>query len=577
MKARRIVALFLSLAMVLSLVACSGGSDKPKTEVSTPAATGENAIAGDGNEFLVSGDYPEIPAGEIIDVPQNLTDEQKQEIIAKHTDAEGRTFVTMALVDDPGSMCPYGSGASKPRNVVLPLVYDKLFNIDVADGTLEPCVGKSFQYLGDKVWELVIEEGVVDSAGNPIKAEDVKFSLWDVAVGVHNTSSIKSYCESIDVVDEYTLHIKMALEGDTCFRGRILQNYVFSKASYEASPDGMITTPVGSGPYVMAGWTSGSEMVFVKNENYWDKDINYAAQMANVDKVVCKVIKDGAQRVIALEAGEIDFLSAIDEADLGNFAGEGYFTSYAYAAQRQTLFFNASEKGHISDVRVRQAICYAMNNEDIMVGASGSGRLCYSTSYYVAPNYNKEWETEDYYNYNPEKALDLLAEAGVNPSDLTVVIMTENYPEVNVRMAEIIQAQLGEIGITVELKPVDGALFSEYKFDPTSSDIIIASCGGSADNVLGGFTAGDYATTSETSGLMHVVDEEWADIQEKAMASEMFGEYVDICHDYLTENVYGYSIYHQPLFCVTSSVVTGYGIPANSYDVPGANTYLWNE
>lgn len=585
MKGKRLIALLMVLALVgCLLVGCSSeNGNTTNNEGETNSGDGQNGSNNggetntpDNNEYAVT-DYSEIIPGTLTDVSISMSDSEKQALIDSHTDADGKTFVTVALIDDPGSMCAYGTGASKPRTLVLPLVYDRLFNRDNNAGELKPCVGESYEYIGDHVWEVKLAEGVVDTAGNEIKAEDVKFSLWDVALEKYSTNNIKTYCTNIEVVDDYTLHFTLTLEGPATFESRIATNYVFSKASYEASADGMITTPVGSGPYVVESWETGSQLVLVKNENYWDTDPSSILQQANVDKIVLKVIKDSAQRVIALEAGEIDFLSSVDETDLPNFESSDYVTTFAYAGQRETLYFNCAEDCPLGDPKVRQAVCYAISSEDCMLGASGSGRLCYTVAPYTAGNYHTEWESQDYFEYNPEKALELLEEAGVDPSELTIVIMTENTPELNVRIAQIIQAQLLEIGITVEIKPVDGALFSEYKYDKTSSDIIIAATGGDGSTVVPSFASNDYKTTSEVSGLTHIVDDYWMDLQNKALEGEYDNEYIDQCHEYIKENVFGYALYHPALYCITTGVVKGYTLLIQSYDCPGCLQYIWND
>ena len=153
-------------------------------------------------------------------------------------------------------------------------------------------------------------------------------------------------------------------------------------------------------------------------------------------------------------------------------------------------------------------------------------------------------------------------------------IMTENYPELNQRIATVMKTQLEEIGIHCEIKPVDGALFSEYKYDKTSSDIIIAATGGAGDNVVPNYASNDYKTTSEVSGLTHIVNEEWMELQNKCLEGEFDNEYVDQCHYWIKDNVYGYALFHPALYCVTTPVVTGYTLMTNSYDCPQALKYI---
>lgn len=567
----------------IMLAGCAGGGDEGTTGGDTTGTTGGSTTGGSTtegaaiNEEYAVTDYPEITAGLLTDVSQPIDDATKKQLIADHTDADGNTFVTVGLIDDPGSLCAYGTGASKPRTMLLPLVYGRLFYRETNAAGLKKGIATSYEYIGDHIWEVKLDPNATDSEGNPIKASDVKFSMWDVAVTKYNTNNVKTYCTEIKVIDDETVHFVLTLEGPATFENRIATNYVFSQKSYEASADGMITTPVSSAPYDVIDWMTGSEIVLLKNENYWNTNPDTILLHTNVDKIILKVIKDSAQRVIALETGEIDFLSSIDETDVPAFQKDGYFTTFTYAGQRQTLYFNCHPDCPLGDVRLRQAVCYGINNEDIMIVTSGSGRLCYSVAPYTAGNYHTKWENEDYYNYDPEKAKALMKEAGVKEGELNIVIMTENYPELNQRIATTMQAQLLEIGINCEIKPVDGALFSEYKYDKTSSDIIIAATGGAGDNVVPSYASNDYKTTSETSGLTHIENAEWMELQNKALEGEYDNEYIDQCHNWIKDNVYGYALFHAALYCVTTSIVTGYTLLTQSYDCPNALTYIWNE
>lgn len=592
MRKMKFLSLGLSALMAITMIGCgesapagttTGGGD------GTAAAT--ESGGGSGGETANTPDYIRNDLGPssffIQDTKIELSDAEKQKIIADHTDANGKTFVTIALVDDPGSLCAFGSGASKVRSVLLPLIYQPLFARDKL-GMKEPApvIGESWEYVGENPnggfdWTVKIKENVYDSAGNHITADDVVFSIWEIGVGKYN-AQLGSWCTNMEVVDDYTFKATMTVDGFMTLDVRLLSgnNYVFSRAAYEASPDGMITSPVGTGPYALTKWETGSTLTFEKNENAWwvaANDLTISRELQNVDKINFKVIKDSAQRTIALEAGEIDYLTSVEETDLVQFQDPAKFTiADSLASQRDTLYFNASEKGNISDVRVRQAICYAIDNEAIILGAVNSGVLCYTVGPTTASAYNKKWETEDYYNYNPDKARELLKEAGIKDGELTVVIMTENAPAYNTRVAEIIQGYLEEVGVKAELKPVDGALFSEYKYDPTSSDIIIATTGGNADYLAPSYCSNDYRTKGETTGLTHLDNPEWTDLQERAMVAGDGSQLVEDCHYYIKDNVYGYALFSATLHTVVTPVITEVRL-LTGFEVPGANKYLWNE
>lgn len=505
-----------------------------------------------------------------------LKKQQIDQLIASHTDKAGKTFVTVALEDDPGSMNPYGSGASKPRQVVLEGIFEEMLCIQGTGGELKPVLAESYTVSKDGLtYTIKLKNYVYDAKGNHFTANDVKFVLETVAKGEYKWASMNRV-KAVDVLDPYTVQITFDSKNQK-YIVDILIAYLFTEKSYKSSKDGMITTPVGTGPYALTSWTSGTEMIFETHGKYWEKNPAkiYRNSYANVDKIIYKVIKDSAQRVIALEAKTVDMCTGVAFTDLGSFKkADTYAIFKTLQDQVVSIAFNCSKNSPCRDLNVRKAIAYAIDNQGVMDGVDqGNGELCYTAFASIFPDYDKKWEKEDYYNYSPEKAKALLKGSAYDGRELT--IMFENNDRL-ASVAQVIQAYLLEVGVKVKIFPCDGALFRTYRFDNTKADLLMFTAGSST-----------FGSSSLISNLNAVApNTTLIGIKEDTLMQKMnlMGEnaYIDwkYAHDlhyYVKDNVYIYSLYAPYNFTVTSRVVTNFILNQKGKDSPNCCTYIWNK
>ncbi len=539
---------------------------------------------------LLVGIFAYVPAGAVdasriltvqpnaMAVVEDLPDQATMDaLIASHTDANGKTFVSVALEDDPGSMNPYGSGASKPRMVVLEGIYEGLFCIQGTGGELKPVLADSYSVSDDGyTYTIKLKDYIVDSMGNPFTASDVKFVLETVARDEYKWSSSKYY-DAVNVVDDYTVEIVFNTKMYNYVVNSLIA-YMFTEKAYTTdSADKMITDPIGTGPYALTAWTSGTEMVFETYGSYWETDPSkiYRNSYANVDKIIYKIIKDSAQRVIALESQSVDICTGVSPTDLELFKDNDDFLMFqSLQDQVVSLAFNCNEISPLSDVRVRQAIAYAIDAQGVLDGVDlGNGELCYTAFCRIFPDYDPAWEGEDYYGYDPGKAKELLKAAGWDGSKEITIVFENNDRLANV--AVVLQAYLAEVGITMNIVPCDGALFRTYRFDKTQGDIKMFTAGSStfgSSSLIGNLNA-----VAEDKSLITTVEETlWGMIVPMAENAYKDWSYAHDLHYYVKDNVYIYSLYAPINFTVTSKVLTGFILNQKGKDSPNCCTYIWN-
>jgi len=441
MKGKKAVALLIAAAMVLGTAACSNGDGTSET---TQAASSGTEV------------------GSAAETTASVSSDQKRQ-------------VNIEISGDPQSLAPYVA-LSTPRNrTIIYNIYEPLFFRLEFGGELTSCLAKSYELMDGNVYRITLYDSIKDSAGNPITSSDVVFS-YDKCREIGVNPSQVSYIDKIEIVDDYTFDMYINSTEVGAFAECVLWTPIIAEAAWNASPDEMISTPVATGPYVLDEWIAGSSLTLVKNENYW-QTVEEGGERQAVDKIHYSEIAESAQVTIALETGEVDFAYDLQSSDMFRFDGSGNVQGYALYTVLdnliQTVFFNCSEGNPCSDPVVRQAISYAIDADAILnnlFNGEGETAVAFSNSRYS--DFVDSWQSEEYYLYNPDLAKEMLASVGY-ADGLQLRIMTNSSAN-HKRIAEIIQAQLGEIGVGVEILNYENALFNTYVLDETQFDMYVA-------------------------------------------------------------------------------------------------------
>ncbi|HEV6953166.1 MAG TPA: ABC transporter substrate-binding protein [Promicromonospora sp.] len=204
--------------------------------------------------------------------------------------------------------------------------------------------------------------------------------------------------------------------------------------------------PTGTGPYTFQEWKSGESVTLAANENYW-------GEIGDVKKVIFTVISDGTARRQALEAGDIDGYDLVAPADVDALEEAGYTILDRDAFNILYLGMNQAAKP-LDDIRVRQAIAHAIDKDALVQAALPEGTKP-ATQFIpeIVTGYSDDVTT---YEYDPEKAKDLLEEAGQENLELEFNYPTEvsrPYMPDPAAIYEAVSADLEEVGITVTATP----------------------------------------------------------------------------------------------------------------------------
>jgi len=352
-------------------------------------------------------------------------------------------------------------------NIIMePLVK---FTVDME---MAPVLAKSWEVSEDTMTlSFVLQEGVTWHDGTPFTAEDVKYTFeWvlDDANGAPN-KGLYADVEEIEIVSDTEIIFRLS-QPNSFLLNNIARMPITPK--HDGDREDFRQKPIGTGPYKLVSWSRDDRMILVENADYW-------GGRPIIPNVVFRPIPENATRLLAFEAGEIDIFQGgvvpheIDrlEADPNYIVERTPGTGYNY------LGFN-TKVGALSDVRVRQAISYVINREGIVSQVlNGIGTPGISPVSVSLPWFNPDVER---YEYSPEKAKELLAEAGYEAGDIKLRLYTNDSPD-RMRIAEILQFEAGQVGIEVEVIIEEWGAYLARIQETDDFDIFILGWAGQLD------------------------------------------------------------------------------------------------
>lgn len=313
-----------------------------------------------------------------------------------------------------------------------------------SEGNLVPAVAESYDVSKDsKVYTFKLRSGVKFHNGAEVTAEDVKYSVERCAGLLSEDGEPledgMDAVKEVNIKDASTVEVVLE-EGDTefisCLTIAILPKDYKNQA----------TEPVGTGPFQFVSYTAGQKIVMKKNPNYWEKGVPY------LDQVEFRIVANTDSVLMDLKAGSIDIYPYLTDSQAAEL-GETMDILDGNTNLVQALFLNNAKKPFDSK-EVRQALCYAIDRQMILdMVAGGKGTLIGSNIYPGLKSYFDE-SLVNTYNYDPEKAKELLKQAGYENGFEFTVRVPSNY-QFHVDTTQVIVEQLKAVGITMKIDSID--------------------------------------------------------------------------------------------------------------------------
>lgn len=375
-----------------------------------------------------------------------------------------KTSLIMGTVLEATHLDPTAGAAASIDEVVYANVFEGLTRID-RNGAVKPALAKKWEISADKkIYTFYLQEGVKFHDSSAFTADDVVFS-YDRARGEKSVNAQKALfkpIESVQKKDDYTVVVTLKqVTGSFLFNMGWGDAIMVDSVNYKENK----SKPNGTGPFKFKNWVKGDRIELVKNSDYWGTP-------AKLDTVTFKIIPDPSAAVAALTAGDIDaFANFPAPESMSQFMKVDRLKVVIGNTEGETILSTNNTRGPFKKLKVRQAVAYALDRQAIIDGAMfGFGK---PIGTHFAPHHPAYVDLTGDFSYNPEKAKQLLAEAGY-PKGFKAVIKLPP-PAYARRGGEIVASQLRKVGIELEIIPVEWGPWISEVFKKRDYDLTIVS------------------------------------------------------------------------------------------------------
>lgn len=374
--------------------------------------------------------------------------------------------VSRAITSEPNSLDPggpFGSG----QNIVLPYLFDNLI-LQTAENDYVPLLAESWDVSEDgKIVTFTLKEGLVFHDGTAVNADAVVFT-FERLLNPENKSPMAGILRDVTQVsatDDRTVEFYFEQPSATFFSSITLPyaGIVSPQAVNELGED-FALQPVGTGPFKLAAWTPGVEIVLERNPDYaWNPPVVENEGAPHLDQVAFKVIPDAATQLTALQAGEVDVVFVNQPDHIERLEADPNVTLHQVNLNSLVYMGFNNQQAPLDELAVRQALSHMVNKPEVVALAlGGKGETAYAPMSPTLPGFDpglQELELQ----YDLEAARALLQEAGFSevdggwerngdPLELRLLTFTRAP---NQDVATVVQNQLSELGIPVEIQQFD--------------------------------------------------------------------------------------------------------------------------
>lgn len=361
--------------------------------------------------------------------------------------------LVIAQGTDAVTLDPHDSTDS-PSATVISHMYETLFDL-TPTGDIVPHLATSFEYDADGLGiTLQIREGVTFHDGTPLTAEVVKGSM-DRFLDPANAWTFRfllSAITEVTVTGDHSVHFALSSQFAPLL-AHLTHNAtaIMLPAAAEQYGAEFNSNPVGTGPFKFVSWQRGDAIELVRNDDYW-------GELPGVSGVRFLAVPENATRMALVESGAAHVAVRVPPQDIARLNAINGVTVHNVSSLRTIFMFMNFALEPINDVRVRQAINYAIDNEALAEFVLG-GAVRVSDAP-IAPGIFGYTPVGNY-DYNPERARELLAEAGyANGFSTTLYSPSGRYLQ-DIQTAEAMQEMLAQVGITASIETLEWSAYLE--------------------------------------------------------------------------------------------------------------------
>ena len=380
---------------------------------------------------------------------------------------DGDNTIIIGLQAEPVSLDPTQITDYNSSRACMEM-YDSLLRFKDGSTDLEPSLATEWDVSEDGLeYTFTLRQGVTFHDGTPFNADAVKFNI-DRQINpdhpYHDTGDFAyadftlGMVDEVVAVDEETVKIVLS-EPFAPFLGNIAMHAaaMVSPAAIEEYGKDISLNPVGTGPYKFAGWEPGVEVILEKNEDCW-------RGAPQVDRLIFRPITEDQTRLTELESGNVDFIVGIPPDDLQRLKDSEDLLVVEQPGMHTWYLSLNCQRPPFDNVKVRQAANYAINKASIVDNIlKGTGVLAKNLLPPLIWSYTDDIHD---YSYNPERARELLEEAGYDFDQVVDFHVPKSGSGMQqpVTMATAIQSDLEAVGMKTRILQLDWGTFLDESF-----------------------------------------------------------------------------------------------------------------
>ena len=383
---------------------------------------------------------------------------------------DGATEVTIGMSNEPNTLDPH-LVIGRHSETFLMNIYDSLVKTG-PDNTFLPSLAESWEQLDETTWQFKLRQGVTFHNGEPFRAEAVKFT-FDRVLNPETeatTASLLSTLEGVEIIDEMTVNI-LTNQPDIMFLQRISELYgpiLPPQYVQEVGVETLGVEPIGTGPFMLSEWVKNERLVLEAYQDYWNGP-------PSVDRIVVRPILEDATRISALLTNEVQLINAVPYIRIAELEANPDLRVETVPSPRVFFVVIDPREPPFDDVRVRQALNYAIDVEAIINSLyMGHATRLATVVDTAALGYDPSIEP---YTYDPERARELLAEAGYSDGfETTFNAFTGSIAD-HSQAAQAIVDYLRNVGINANLNMMEFGAFGPVRVGNEAGPLFIYSFG----------------------------------------------------------------------------------------------------
>ena len=374
--------------------------------------------------------------------------------------------VRIGVAQDFDSLDPHHMTAAGTKEILFN-VFEGLVK-PTSEGEIVPAVASSVEKSGDGLtYTFTLRDGVRFHDGMDVSVDDVLYSFRRRMDGKDSAAKLASLSviESIEA-NGNRIVIRLSRPSNE-FLAAVMNVYIIPQNCTDLE-----SFPVGTGPYMFKSRTFQHSLELVRFDEYWGKP-------GKTEKFVFRILESPDALVLALQSGAVDIVAHLSSDQTKQLDSDQFNILTGSMNLVQALYINNAEKP-FDNVLVRKAMCYAVDRQAVIDLAFDGYGIILGTSMF--PSFAKYYADEltDYYEYNPQKAKDLLAEAGYpNGFSMTITVPSNYTPHVNA--ATVIAEMLRDVGINASIRLVDWGTWLDQVYTKRNYQTTVT--GVSSDNM----------------------------------------------------------------------------------------------